>query len=408
MEATLALERNLNQAPVELQTLGSTRTDLNLCDFRENHFLDEQAAGPQAGLGEYLFERLTLKHNQEGLQKQETAYTLRIGSVDIMQCVLKWLERAVALKNKAQRSCDTYTVTSEDTNSAELQKEMHAQAEATREGEDLDVKEFRSVNTSADYRAGDEGQVNWLDARPAQDPVALTTVALPRCEVVSGLEDEMVAPLAPETEEKTDTRRSGHVKTEAEMELRKKRPEHQKHSASQLSERFKMWLFPNRHQSLNCSLHSAELGTAEAAHGREAALLPTATTFLLRLWKERLLGNHTEGKSQAGDLALTWPTDGDKQLAGPDRLIGAGPQTGTHTRAFQPPHSGSLNLAELAQHISCPGAEYAMAMPARHRRHRGDVWSFSSHLVTMKQKSPGHVTGPRVKSPPTRVCLEIT
>lgn len=30
-----------------------------------------------------------------------------------------------------------------------------------------------------------------------EDPVALTTVALPRCEVVSGLEDEMVAPLAP-------------------------------------------------------------------------------------------------------------------------------------------------------------------------------------------------------------------
>ena len=50
-----------------------------LCDFLENHFLDEEVklikkisdhlanfhrlAGPQAGLGECLFERLTLKHN---------------------------------------------------------------------------------------------------------------------------------------------------------------------------------------------------------------------------------------------------------------------------------------------------------------------------------------------------------
>ncbi|KAK7817931.1 hypothetical protein U0070_005574 [Myodes glareolus] len=51
-----------------------------ICDFLENHFLDEEvkvikkmsnhltnlrrlAAGPQASLGEYLFERLTLKHD---------------------------------------------------------------------------------------------------------------------------------------------------------------------------------------------------------------------------------------------------------------------------------------------------------------------------------------------------------
>uniref|UniRef100_H0XVB8 Ferritin n=1 Tax=Otolemur garnettii TaxID=30611 RepID=H0XVB8_OTOGA len=49
------------------------------CDFLESHFLDEEVkllkkmgdhltnlhrlAGPQAGLGEYLFERLTLKHD---------------------------------------------------------------------------------------------------------------------------------------------------------------------------------------------------------------------------------------------------------------------------------------------------------------------------------------------------------
>ncbi|KAG5199933.1 hypothetical protein JEQ12_006412 [Ovis aries] len=53
--------------------------DPHICDFLENHFLDEEVklikkmgdhltnlrrlAGPQAGLGEYLFERLTLKHD---------------------------------------------------------------------------------------------------------------------------------------------------------------------------------------------------------------------------------------------------------------------------------------------------------------------------------------------------------
>uniref|UniRef100_G1QBX6 Ferritin n=1 Tax=Myotis lucifugus TaxID=59463 RepID=G1QBX6_MYOLU len=78
MEAALALERNLNQALLELQTLSSTRTDFHLCDCLENHFLGEQvklikkmgdhlthlqAAHHQAGLGEYLLKRLTLKHD---------------------------------------------------------------------------------------------------------------------------------------------------------------------------------------------------------------------------------------------------------------------------------------------------------------------------------------------------------
>nr|KAF6268616.1 hypothetical protein mMyoMyo1_005355 [Myotis myotis] len=79
MEAALALEKNLNQALLDLHALGSTRVDPHLCDFLENHFLDEEVklikkmgdhltnirrlAGPQAGLGEYLFERLTLKHD---------------------------------------------------------------------------------------------------------------------------------------------------------------------------------------------------------------------------------------------------------------------------------------------------------------------------------------------------------
>ncbi|ELK23152.1 Ferritin light chain, partial [Myotis davidii] len=82
MEAALALEKNLNQALLELHALGSTRADPHLCDFLENRFLHKEVklikkmgdhltnihltnirrlATPQAGLGEYLFKRLTLK-----------------------------------------------------------------------------------------------------------------------------------------------------------------------------------------------------------------------------------------------------------------------------------------------------------------------------------------------------------
>ncbi|KAH0514678.1 Ferritin light chain [Microtus ochrogaster] len=79
MEAALTLEKNLNQALLDLHSLGFARTDPHLCDFIENHFLDEEVkvikkmgnhlnnlcrlAGPQASLGQYLFERLTLKHD---------------------------------------------------------------------------------------------------------------------------------------------------------------------------------------------------------------------------------------------------------------------------------------------------------------------------------------------------------
>ena len=78
MEAALLVE-NLNQALLDLHGLASARGDPHICDFLENHFLDEEVkfikkmgdhltnllrlAGPQAGLGEYFFERLTLKHD---------------------------------------------------------------------------------------------------------------------------------------------------------------------------------------------------------------------------------------------------------------------------------------------------------------------------------------------------------
>ncbi|XP_048214802.1 ferritin light chain-like [Perognathus longimembris pacificus] len=42
MEATLNLEKNLNQAILDLHALGSARTDPHRCDFLENHFLDEE------------------------------------------------------------------------------------------------------------------------------------------------------------------------------------------------------------------------------------------------------------------------------------------------------------------------------------------------------------------------------
>ena len=79
MEAALLVEKNLNQALLDLHGLASAHGDPHICDFLENHFLDEEVklinkmgdhltnlrrlAGPQAGLGEYLFERLTLKHD---------------------------------------------------------------------------------------------------------------------------------------------------------------------------------------------------------------------------------------------------------------------------------------------------------------------------------------------------------
>ena len=42
MEATMVLEKNLNQALLHLHALGSTRTDPHLFDILENHFFDEE------------------------------------------------------------------------------------------------------------------------------------------------------------------------------------------------------------------------------------------------------------------------------------------------------------------------------------------------------------------------------
>ncbi|XP_059132703.1 ferritin light chain 1-like [Peromyscus eremicus] len=98
MEAALVLEKSLNQALLDLHALASAGTDPHLCDFLENHFLENhfldeevklikkmgnhltnlcrvdgpqpaqtgvpvQTGVPSPSLGEYLFERLTLKHD---------------------------------------------------------------------------------------------------------------------------------------------------------------------------------------------------------------------------------------------------------------------------------------------------------------------------------------------------------
>ncbi|KAH0517819.1 Ferritin light chain [Microtus ochrogaster] len=69
METALALEKNLNQALLDLHSLGSACIDPYLCDLLKNHFLDEEvkvikkmgnhltnlrrlAAGPPVSLGE--------------------------------------------------------------------------------------------------------------------------------------------------------------------------------------------------------------------------------------------------------------------------------------------------------------------------------------------------------------------
>ena len=80
MGAAAALEKNLNQALVDLHALASTHTDRHLCEFLEDHVLDEQvklikkmgdylpdtSAGwpaPRLGWVSSLFKRLAPKHD---------------------------------------------------------------------------------------------------------------------------------------------------------------------------------------------------------------------------------------------------------------------------------------------------------------------------------------------------------
>ncbi|XP_020386097.2 ferritin, heavy subunit-like [Rhincodon typus] len=76
MQRALQMEKDVNQSLLDLHKLASDHTDPHLCDFLERHYLDEQVkmikklgdhitnlkrlGAPENGMGEYLFDRLTL------------------------------------------------------------------------------------------------------------------------------------------------------------------------------------------------------------------------------------------------------------------------------------------------------------------------------------------------------------
>uniref|UniRef100_A0A914DM50 Ferritin n=1 Tax=Acrobeloides nanus TaxID=290746 RepID=A0A914DM50_9BILA len=76
MQVALQLEKNLNKALLDLHQVASRHTDPHMCDFLETHYLDEEVKlikklgdhvtnlkrvrAQDEGLGEYLFDRLTL------------------------------------------------------------------------------------------------------------------------------------------------------------------------------------------------------------------------------------------------------------------------------------------------------------------------------------------------------------
>ncbi|XP_078388094.1 ferritin, heavy subunit-like [Cetorhinus maximus] len=77
MQIALDLEKKVNQSLLDLHQLATTETDPHLCDFLETHFLDEQVkaikqlgdyitnlkrlGAPKNGMGEYLFDKLSLE-----------------------------------------------------------------------------------------------------------------------------------------------------------------------------------------------------------------------------------------------------------------------------------------------------------------------------------------------------------
>ncbi|XP_070612636.1 ferritin heavy chain A-like isoform X2 [Erythrolamprus reginae] len=79
LEQALKLEKEVNQALLDLHKLATEKIDPHLSDFLENEFLEEQVKAikllgdhctnlkrlglPQSGMGEYLFDKLTLKES---------------------------------------------------------------------------------------------------------------------------------------------------------------------------------------------------------------------------------------------------------------------------------------------------------------------------------------------------------
>nr|XP_048672478.1 ferritin heavy chain A-like [Caretta caretta] len=76
LQCALQLEKTLNQALLDLHKLATEKNDPHLCDFLESDYLEEQVkvikqlgdhvtnlkrlGVPQNGMGEYLFDKLTL------------------------------------------------------------------------------------------------------------------------------------------------------------------------------------------------------------------------------------------------------------------------------------------------------------------------------------------------------------
>uniref|UniRef100_A0A8C4WLH0 Ferritin n=1 Tax=Gopherus evgoodei TaxID=1825980 RepID=A0A8C4WLH0_9SAUR len=72
----LQLEKTVNQALLDLHKLATEKNDPHICDFLESEYLEEQVKAieqlgdhltnlkhlgvPQSGMGEYLFDKLTL------------------------------------------------------------------------------------------------------------------------------------------------------------------------------------------------------------------------------------------------------------------------------------------------------------------------------------------------------------
>ncbi|XP_037052643.1 ferritin heavy chain-like [Peromyscus leucopus] len=81
MECALHLEKSVSQSLLELHKLAADKNDPHLCDFIETHHLNEQAksikelgghvttlrkmGAPEAGLAEYVFDKLTLARSDE-------------------------------------------------------------------------------------------------------------------------------------------------------------------------------------------------------------------------------------------------------------------------------------------------------------------------------------------------------
>ncbi|XP_052585287.1 ferritin heavy chain-like [Peromyscus californicus insignis] len=81
MECALHLKKSVSQSLLELLKLAGDKNDPHLCDFIETHYLNEQEksikelgghvtnlhkmGAPEAGLVEYLFDKLTLGHSDK-------------------------------------------------------------------------------------------------------------------------------------------------------------------------------------------------------------------------------------------------------------------------------------------------------------------------------------------------------